>query len=653
MCGIAGIWAKTPRTEIATVARNMSNLIVHRGPDSGDVWHDNDPAIALAHRRLAIIDLSEAGRQPMHSASGRYVVVFNGEIYNHLDIRKEIEEISADAGWNGHSDTETIVSALDAWGLEGMLRRLNGMFAIAIWDRKLRQLHLARDRMGEKPLYYGKVGNAFVFGSELKALKAVPGWEGRVNRDVLALYLRHNCVPAPHSIYEGIYKLASAHCVTISDITADLPEPVPYWSLEDAFDSGAQNQLQGDAESASDELEKLLLDAVGIRMMADVPLGAFLSGGIDSSLIVSLMQAQANKPIKTFSIGFEEAGFNEAVFAKEVAAHLQTDHTEHYFSFKDAQDAIPSLPKMWDEPFADSSQIPTYFVSKIAREQVIVALSGDAGDELFCGYNRYNMGYNVWNKLKLLPKPARHAISKTVLRIPSGSIDSVFSNLPRRIRYLGAGDRAHKLAEVLRLTDHERFYLHLVSHFKDPNSVVLDGEEPKTLFDRRDDWPDRKDMRDQMMYADLKTYLPDDILTKVDRASMAVSLEARVPFLDHRVVEFAQRFPVAWKTHNGQSKWPLRNILYKYVDRKLIERPKMGFGIPLAEWLRGPLAEWAEDLLNPSALRNDGFFDEKTITDLWSRHKSGVSNAHYYIWDILMFQAWLRNEECTSLLEPA
>lgn len=620
----------------------MALRIKHRGPDSAGEWIDSEHGLALAHRRLSILDLSPAGHQPMESANKRYVLSYNGEIYNHVELRTSIEA-NGPISWRGHSDTETFLAAVSEWGFEAALKRANGMFAIALWDRETHRLYLARDRMGEKPLYYGIQDGTFLFGSELKALQAHPSFSNRIDRNVLTLLLRYSYVPSPYAIFEGIRKLPAAHYLVISEGGRKISDPIAYWSLEAAVEHGQKNPFSGTTHEAIDTLHDLLLDAVGIRMASDVPLGAFLSGGYDSSTIVALMQAQSRRPVKTFSIGFHEDEYNEATHAKAVARHLGTDHTELYVSPKDAMSVIPSLPTMYDEPFSDSSQIPTYLVSKMARNHVTVSLSGDAGDELFCGYNRYALGYRIWQKLAPLPMPARTALSGLLRLTPIKPANGMSKFLPDRLRMKNLGDRLHKLADVLACSDAESFYRLLVSHATSPENWVLSAAEPPTLLNDRESWPDVEDFRQRMMYLDAKTYLSDDILVKVDRASMAASLEARVPFLDHRIVEFSQRLPMSMKIRNNDAKWILRQVLHRYVPQALMDRPKMGFGIPIDSWLRGPLREWAEALLDESRLRHEGYFDPKPIRKMWEEHITGTRQWHYALWDVLSFQAWLEN----------
>lgn len=640
MCGMVGYWDKGGAD--ASIVERMALQIQHRGPDDAGVWLNQEGDLALAHRRLSIMDLSPAGHQPMISPCGRYALVYNGEIYNHQDLRAELEDEGGHFDWRGHSDTETLLAALRHWGVEGGLRRLNGMFAFALWDKVERTLVLARDRMGEKPLYYGRSGNCFLFGSELKSLAVHPGWRGTIDRNALTLYLRHNYVPTPWSIYQGINKLPPAHFVVIKEAGQIVSEPQCYWNLSQVAENGLAS-ADGSPEELIDELDQLLRDAVGRRMAADVPLGAFLSGGFDSTMVAALMQTQSSRPIKTFTIGFNEKGYNEAVHAKAVAKHLGTDHTELYITSEEAMAVIPRLPAIWDEPFSDSSQIPTLLVSELARKYVTVSLSGDGGDELFCGYQRYVQGYQVWRVLRLLPASLRVALGSLIQAIPSAPLELLVKLLPKRFQVLHIVDRLPKLGEVVKERSGESYYHRLISHWKDPAAIVLGGREPRTLFSAQERLPKLPGLREHMMYLDSMTYLPDDILTKVDRASMAVSLEARVPLLDHRVVEFAWRVPMSLKYRHGKGKWLLREVLYRYAPRELMERPKMGFGVPIEHWLRGPLREWAEELLDERRLRDEGFFDPAPIRKMWHEHVTGKRRWHYYLWDVLMFQAWLES----------
>ena len=638
MCGITGYLSRTTLAREATAVA-MAARMTHRGPDAAGVWIDESAGIALAHRRLSILDLSEAGHQPMISADGRLVLVFNGEIYNHHALRAEVEAAGWSAPWRGHSDTETLLAALQLWGMAGTLPRLNGMFAIALWDREERHLLLARDRAGEKPLYYGVAGGSILFGSELKALTVHPDWQGDIDRDVLALYLRHAYVPEPHCIYKGFHKLPPAHWVEINE--GGISPPVCYWSLAEVTQAPRRNEAP---ETLVRELETRLMSAVGLRMEADVPLGAFLSGGIDSSLIVALMQAQASRPVKTFTIGFDVAGYNAAENAKAVARHLGTDHTELYLTPQDVLDVVPSLPHIWDEPFADSSQIPTLLLSKMTRQHVTVALSGDAGDELFCGYNRYAQGHSLHQKLRKLPAPLRRATAAMLQSLPAHAIDRGVQYLPKRWRYPALGDRLNKLGAVLSCSDGADFYRAFISLFQHPDDMVIGATEPQTLLTDQGRWPALDDFRETMMYLDTLTYLPGDILTKVDRASMAVSLEARVPFLDHNLIEFAWSLPLSLKLRDGQTKWALRQVLERHVPRALIDRPKMGFGIPIEHWLAGPLRDWAEDLLDERRLHEQGYLNVARVRQMWTEHCSGKRRWHHQLWTVLMFQAWHKEQ---------
>jgi asparagine synthase (glutamine-hydrolysing) len=641
MCGIAGFWGGPTNPAIA---ERMAARLETRGPDDAGVWTDAGAGLALAHRRLSILDLSPAGHQPMHSPCGRYVLVYNGEIYNHRDLRKDLERESGAFDWRGHSDTETLLAALRHWGVPGALERVNGMFAFALWDAAERTLFLARDRMGEKPLYYGRSGETFLFGSELKALTAHPAWRGEVDRDALALYLRHNYVPAPWSIYRGIAKLPPAHYVAIRENGRAVGEPVCYWDLGRVAEAGVA-AAEGTPQALTDELDTLLRDAVRRRMAADVPLGAFLSGGYDSTTVAALMQAQSERPVRTFSIGFHEAGYNEAEHAKAVAAHLGTEHTELYVTPEEAMAVIPRLPAIYDEPFSDSSQIPTFLVSQLARRHVTVSLSGDGGDELFCGYNRHIVGPGTWARASRLPRPLRRGLGWGVDRMAKRDVQRWVNALPGKWRIPNVANKLEKLGQALGARGGLDFYRSLASHWKDPASLVPGASEPDTLLTQPERLPMLPGLRERMMYLDQMTYLPDDILTKVDRASMAVSLEARVPLLDHRLVEFAWRVPTAYKYRNGQGKWLLRQVLYRYVPQQLMDRPKMGFGVPIEHWLRGPLREWAEELLNERRLREEGFFDPAPVRNMWQEHVSGKRRWHYYLWDVLMFQAWLEKSK--------
>lgn len=652
MCGLTGLFQlRSPgsETQVAIVQR-MANTLVHRGPDDAGVWVDADHGVALAHRRLAILDLTPAGHQPMASASGRYVIVFNGEIYNHLDLRTTLQKVGAGATapitWRGHADTETLLAGFDAWGIRATIERCIGMFAFAAWDRETRVLTLGRDRLGEKPLYYGWQGDSFLFGSELKALKAHPAFRAEVDRNALCLLMRHNYIPAPHSIYQDICKLPPGHLLTVS---AAQREPVieAYWSLTDVAEAGCRSPIDASCEEVTDELERLLKLAIRQQMMADVPLGAFLSGGIDSSTVVALMQAQSDRPVKTFTIGFNEEGYNEAVHAQAVARHLGCEHTELYVAPQQALDVIPQLSSLYCEPFADSSQIPTFLVSQLAKQHVTVSLSGDGGDELFSGYNRYVLAQRLWRKLSRVPVWARALAASGIRALSPGAWSSLLGPLqalaPNANRLANIGDKLHKGAGVLASRRIDDLYLGLVTHWN-PDEIVLNGREPATVLNGSPPPLAGLDDVQRMMALDAVTYLPDDILVNVDRAAMGVSLESRVPFLDHRVVEFAWRIPQSLKLRDGVGKWILREVLYRHVPRTLIERPKMGFGVPLDQWLRGPLKDWAEALLDESRLRQEGFFNPGTVRTKWAEHSSGQRNWQYLLWDVLMFQSWLEHE---------
>ena len=648
MCGIAGFigYRDLYGASIPAAAQRMGEAIRHRGPDDSGVWHDDQVQVALVHRRLSILDLSPAGHQPMVSASGRFVIVFNGEIYNHLELRQELgERLSGNSEfWRGHSDTETLLAGIDAWGLEETLRRTVGMFALALWDKNEQALYLARDRMGEKPLYYGRQSGVFLFGSELKALKAHPAFEGEIDRDAIALQMRHNYIPAPYSIYHGIYKLPPGYClkVTASD-KCEQNDPWPYWSFPQIVERGLSNPFTGTDNEAIDALDDLLCSAVSQQMVADVPLGAFLSGGVDSSTIVALMQSQSSRPVRTFTIGFNEEGYNEAVHAKAVADYLGTQHTELYVTSGQALDVIPRLPTLYDEPFSDSSQLPTYLVSEMTRQHVTVSLSGDAGDELFGGYNRYVKTKRWWDSMCRIPPSLRHFAGRSLMALPPGAWDNIGENAARiagnKERWLNLGNLVSKLSGVLAANNSTEVYRYFVTHWPDPASIVINGVEPPTQITRPQ--LHLNSIMEQMMALDSVSYLPDNILCKVDRAAMGASLETRVPMLDHRVVELAWRLPLNMKIREGQDKWILRQVLYRYLPRNLIERPKKGFSVPINSWLRGPLRDWAECLLDETRLRREGYFDPAPIRQKWTEHLSGRRNWQYLLWDVLMFQAWL------------
>lgn len=649
MCGIVGFWDNSQQLnadQLVPMVQRMSDTLLHRGPDDGGTWVDAEAGSALGHRRLAIVDLSPEGHQPMVSADGRYVIVFNGEVYNFLELRRQLEQLGH--RFRGHSDTEVMLAAFSQWGLDAAVKSFNGMFAFALWDRQERVLHLGRDRLGEKPLYYSWFGQTFLFASELKALRAYPNFNPEINRNALALYLRHNYIPAPYSIYQGVYKLPPA-CILTVQPGGSTTQPIPYWSAQTIAEAGIAQPFTGSETDAIAQLDALLRDAVNLRMVADVPLGAFLSGGVDSSTVVALMQAQSNQPVKTFSIGFYEDNYNEAKYAKAVAQHLGTDHTELYITPAEAIAVIPKLPTLYDEPFADSSQVPTFLVAQLARQHVTVSLSGDAGDELFAGYNRYFWGRRIWQQIGWIPYPLRNAAASALtMRSPQAwnqTFTSLQPLLPGSFKQQNPGDKLHKLAEVLAVESPETMYKGLVSHWKEPEAIVVSSSEPLTALTNPQGWANLPDFTQRMMYLDTVSYLPDDILVKVDRATMGVSLEARVPLLDHRVVELAWQIPLGMKIRNGQGKWLLRQVLYKYVPPSLIERPKMGFGVPIDAWLRDKLRDWAEDLIDERRLRQEGFFNPQPIRQKWAEHLAGDRNWQYYLWDVLMFQAWLDEQQ--------
>lgn len=654
MCGITGFLGHQKNIAAVEAAGRMTDTLHHRGPDARGVWTDDEAGIALGHRRLAIVDLSAAGSQPMHSACRRYVMAFNGEIYNHALLRQELAQ-----QWRGHSDTETLLAAISRWGVEKTLQRAVGMFAIALWDRLERRLTLIRDRMGEKPLYYGWSHGCFLFGSELKALHSYPGFDAEIDRDALSLYFRHNYLPAPHSIYRHVFKLEPGCMLSLTLDDARTPAPpglsAPaafgtlrlhrWWSLRAAAEAGQAQQISDEVE-AVERLEACLREAIRLQSVADVPLGAFLSGGVDSSLIVALMQSASARPVHTYTIGFDEAAYDEAGHARAIARHLGTSHTELYVSAAQGLDVIPGLATLYDEPFSDVSQIPTFLVAQQARKHVTVALSGDAGDELFAGYNRHLKARHIWDLMSRMPQGSRRWFAAGLMRMPPQVANMLERLAPKRMRVSLLADKFLKLADRLDgARDCDDFYLNLVSEWKHPEALVLNASEPATLLRRRDQWPALPSFEDRMMYLDSMTYLPDDILVKVDRAAMGVSLETRVPFLDHRVVEMAWRLPVAMKIDQGQGKAILRKILYKHVPREMIERPKQGFAVPIGAWLRGPLRDWADALLDPARLRSEGLLDAQGVTSRWQQHLSGRRNWEHSLWSVLMFQSWLEGQE--------
>ena len=645
MCGIAGM-VSAARLDRGLLQR-MGDVIAHRGPDDQGIWTDDDAGVAFAHRRLAIVDLSPQGRQPMLSADGRFVLNYNGEIYNHAAIRRELEQRqqAPESGWRGHSDTETLLQAIASWGLEASVEKAVGMFAFALWDRQERRLSLVRDRFGEKPLYYGWAGKDFVFGSELKSLRVHPDFDHEIDRRALGLYAAKKYVPAPWSIYRRVFKLEPASILSLSLEAALRPanEPLPathYWSYRDIVRRGIDDPIAGETD-ALEALDHSLSDAVKGQSLADVPVGAFLSGGIDSSTICALYQRHSSSPIRTFSIAFDEAGFNEADYAREVAHHLGTVHSEHLVTVREARDVIPLLPTVYDEPFADPSQIPTFLVSRFARKQVKVALTGDGGDELFGGYNRHFQAPQLWRRLQMMPQPLRAAASASLGLVPQRAWQRAARLLPGRYRHLG--DKANK---AVRLAGRARSFDDVYAGFLDEWSgerspvVGFDGVGERLDLDLGAGAPDAL----RIMYGDAIGYLPDDILCKVDRASMAVSLETRVPFLDHRVAEVAARIPCQLKTGGPAGKHILRQLLYRHVPKALFDRPKAGFAVPIGEWIGGPLRPWAEELLDPAQLAADGWLDAGAVRGRWADHLSGKRDSANALWAILMFQAWLAEQ---------
>lgn len=627
MCGLAGYLSfnnKNDSSDAQLVLQNMGRGIQRRGPDSSGTW--SDCYVGFVHTRLAIVDLSDAGQQPMHSQCGRYAIAFNGEIYNHLELRQLLAN-NSEISWRGHSDTETLLACFSEWGIDKTLQSCVGMFAIALWDKKENRLTLARDRVGEKPLYWGWQNDVLLFGSELKALKVHPSFNAEISRDALCLLLRHNYIPAPHTIYQGIHKLQPGHYLSVELSGNERKETLhQYWSYEKVVQEGLANPFSGSPDQAVKHLESLIAQSINGQLISDVPLGAFLSGGIDSSLIVSIMQSLSSTPVKTFSIGFDDKKYDEAIFASEVASHLGTEHTEMYVSDKDILDVIPLLPEVYCEPFADSSQLPTYLVSKMARQHVTVALSGDAGDELFGGYTPYRFTPKYWNYARNIPLPIRKLASRYIDMLP-------------------VNPKVKKLIECMAAQNPQLFYRNIISHWLNPEEVVKGSNEPSTAFNHSTSFPDNGGYVDWMMSVDAQVYMADDILVKVDRAAMYNSLETRVPLLDHRVIEFAWQLPTTLKIRDGVGKWPLREILYKRVPKSMIERPKKGFSVPLASWLRGPLRDWAEHLISYHRLEDEGYFNAAAVRSCWSQHIQGKADYSRKLWSILMFQSWLEKQK--------
>lgn len=645
MCGIAGVLSPGAFSAeaIAALTAAMGATTRHRGPDGHGTWTDAEAGIGLAHRRLSIVDLSESGHQPMVSAGGRFVLTFNGEVYNRRELAARLE--AAGVAFRGHSDTEVLLEAIARWGLANALGAVDGMFALGVWDRAERRLTLARDRFGEKPLYYGSAGGDFVFGSGLGALRAHPAFDGAVDGDALCGLLRYKYVPAPLSIHRDARKLLPGHLMVVT--RSGPREPQPWWSYEAVLEEGRANRFAGTPADAAGELNRRLRTALARRLDADVPVGAFLSGGVDSSTVVAVAQGVSEHPVQTFTIGSPDAGFDESADARRVAAHLGTEHHELIVTGADALATVPRLAGVYDEPFADSSQIPTLLVAELARSRVKVALTGDAADELFGGYNRYVWLPGLDGRLRRLPWFARGGLARAGRGISQATWDRAGRLVPARVRPRQFGLKVHKAAAVADAPDLEAMYLRTVSHWPDPARAVIDGHDPAVLANRPEAWPEVAEAGARLMAVDSLTYLPDDILAKVDRATMAVGLESRIPFLDVGVVELAASLPFAWMIRDGRSKAPVRDVLERYVPPALVERPKAGFGIPLGAWLRGPLRTWGEELLGGDAAAE--FFDLGVVRSEWTRHQSGGVDNGFRLWDVLMFLSWAEQRRSAPL----
>lgn len=647
MCGLTGFLSKTDsfrESDSLDILKSMCNSLSHRGPDSEGMWINIEDKVALGHRRLSIQDLSQAGHQPMLSDDNRYVIVFNGEIYNHLEIRSDIESELSEIRWKGHSDTETLLKAIEVFGWEDSLKRLIGMFSIALWDSKVKRLYLARDRFGEKPLYYGWQGETFLFGSELKPLTLHPAFEKKLNKGAIGLLLKHGYIPTPYSIWENIYKLPAAHYLILTEDSSRTPESICYWSFKNIVEETSSNKLEINDTHAVNNLEVLLTQSIKRQMVSDVPLGALLSGGVDSSLVAALMQDVSDQPIKTFSIGFEDPRFDESKHAEAVANHLGTEHTTLIMKPSDLLDLVPDIAKIYDEPFADDSQLPTTIVSRLAKQHVTVALSGDAGDEIFGGYSRYYLLDQIWDKISILPYSLRNRLTKLLIIIKPEQSDLLLRWLFNKLNHSSLPDKIYKLGERLEnVNSLEELYLSYVSEIREPINLIkdLDGL-PEYLLGSPEHWPKTAHPIEKLMSIDTLTYLTDAILVKVDRAAMSTSLELRAPLLDHNLVKYAWQLPFDFKYREGQTKWILRKILYKHVPKELIERPKQGFGVPLNDWLRGPLKEWAEELLSTHYLEEQNIFNVQEVRTMWSQHLLGTRQYGARLWSILMFQAWYK-----------
>jgi len=646
MCGIAGFlsYRNQEAQSLHKLLDRMSQQIVHRGPDSCGSWVDPLLGVALAHQRLAIMDVSPAGHQPMVSASGRYVLVFNGEIYNHFDLRARLTDVS----WRGHSDTETLLAGFETWGIRQTLVDSVGMFALAVWDCDEQTLTLARDRIGEKPLYYGWQGDVFLFGSELKALRVHPAFDSSINRSALALFMQHGYIPAPYSVHEGVFKLLPGCLLSVRPGVAAQSQPDSYWSFSELVETSQSQLFIGSDAQAIDALDAQLRRSIGRQMLADVPLGAFLSGGVDSSAVVALMQAQAMRPVRTFTIGFGVPGYDEAHHGAAVAGYLGTDHTELYVSPDMAMPVIERLPKIYDEPFADSSQIPTYLLSRLTREHVTVGISGDGGDELFGGYNRHITLPAIWHSMRHVPTSWRRELGRALMSMSPATWSrlgaALLPMLPGRMRFTHLGDKVQKLSDMLAASDALGMYRDVISQWKMPHQLVLGAGSLPSVVTSPQAWPGVGELAHLMMAIDTLSYLPGDILTKVDRASMSVSLETRLPFLDHELMALVWRLPLHMKIRGGRGKWILRQVLARYVPLEMIDRPKAGFAVPIDQWLRGPLKDWAEALLDEARLRREGFLNPVPVRRKWAEHLSGQCNWQHQLWNVLMFQAWLEDQ---------